>query len=212
MCHIAFLIAIIIAGGALGGIASYAAGDIPAEEKHPLIRRVILGVAAAAVVPLFLNMISSSILEEAEQNPTKYFVLAGFCVAAAFGSKTFLASISKQMSQRLSSVEDQQSEMASEIEPIISKETEPLPSADDSKIVVNSVEQQILRALANKSYSRRYLPGVAKEAKLSIDDVADNLHSLQDKGLVNSKRGKQGNLFWLTSLGNRIASKPELAD
>lgn len=203
MDHIIILALIMVVGGVVGGCGSYLATDVSPDEQRPLVKRVALGIAAALVVPLFLNMISSSILANSEQAPTNYLVFGGFCIVAAFSSKAFLTSVSKKLLDRVETVEQKQAELVSDVEPIIDKETEPEPEepTPELHIDVSDDEMRVLRALANPVYSRRFVNGIASESSLSDVNVVYHLLSLREKGLVESKRGKRKDIFWLTSLG-----------
>jgi hypothetical protein len=204
MEHITALALIMIVGGVIGGLGSYFASEVPADERQPIIKRIALGIAAALVVPLFLNMISSSILVNAEQTPTNYLVFAGFCIVAAFSSKTFLTSVSKRILDKVESVEQRQKELESEVEPIVAKETETEPEEEPARkldVEVNQEEMAVLKALANPKYARRYASGVESETGFGDVKTVSLLHSLREKNLVRSKRGKRLDLFWLTSLG-----------
>lgn len=203
MSHIGILIVIMIGSGVLGGVASYLSVDIDPDEKKPALKRVGLGLAAAFIVPLFLNMISSSILADAEKTPINYLVFAGFCIVAAFSSKSFITSISKNILDKIDSVEKKQHELASDLEPIITKETEPEPEAQSSlkNIEVNSDEKKILKALANPKFSRRYLRGIERETGIEDMDAVYCLISLREKGLVHSKKAKRLDIYWLTTIG-----------
>ena len=200
--HIILLAVIMFFGGVIGGLGSYFASEIPTDERRPIIKRIALGIVAALVVPLFLNMISSSILVNAEQTSTNYLVFAGFCIVAAFSSKAFLTSISKRIIDKIESVEQRQQELESEVEPIVAKETEPEPEelARKLDVEVNHDEMAVLRALANPKYARRYVSGIESETEFKDVKAVYLLLSLREKNLVRSKRGKRLDIFWLTSL------------
>ena len=201
--HLIHLVVIMIACGAIGGIASYFASEIPPEESSPVVKRIALGIAAAFVVPLFLNMISSSILVDSEQSRANSLVFAGLCIVAAFSSKALLETVSKKILDKVQSVEQKQQDLEAEIEPLIAKETEPQPNqqAVQFDVEVREDELAVLRALANRKYARRYVSGVASEAGISDVRAVYLLTTLKEKNLVASKRGKQLDLFWITSLG-----------
>lgn len=203
MGHIFQLAVIMIASGVIGGIASYYASDVRPEESSPILKRIGLGVAAAFVVPLFLSMISSSILTNPEQTPTNYLVFAGFCIVAAFSSKAFLTTVSKSILDRVQSVEQKQQDLQSDVEPIIAKETEPEPEelASPFAVELDADENVVLQALANPKYTRRYLKGVAAEANLTEAQVASVLSDLRKKYLAGSKPGRRHELFWITAEG-----------
>ena len=191
--------ALILGGGALGGYASYLSeGSLEGELK----RRLFLGVTAAAVVPMFLNMISSSIME-GTQELYDYFIFSGFCVIAGFSSKAFLTSISKQLLDRVDTIEEQQHDLQQEVDPLLERETEP---EDDSgfradAIVLTEDERKVMRALGNTNYSRRSIAGIEKSSNMEETDVIYCLVTLREKGLVGRKIGKNRDLFWLTGDG-----------
>jgi len=64
------ILGIIIAAGSLGGLVS---AFTSVDEKLSIsfcAKRVVVGIASAFVVPLFLNMISSTLLEKAQSDTT----------------------------------------------------------------------------------------------------------------------------------------------
>ena len=75
------ILLIMVMAGVLGGVANYFLGDRQNEVgRRDWGKFLILGVIAALTVPLFLNMISSNLLEAARTRPVDFFVFAGFFV------------------------------------------------------------------------------------------------------------------------------------
>jgi hypothetical protein len=206
--HASLLLTIMVVAGGAGGVASYFASEIPEQERWPVLRRVLLGVVAAFVVPLFLNMTSSDILAEGAASLNNYLVFAGFCVLAGFSSKAFLSSLSKKVLERVESVERQQEELKQEVAPIVEKQTEPAPEHESgleslSPGAYSADEAAVLRALASDRYVRRHLGGVVQDSGLESRKAAELLESLRAKGLVQKGPGESGALFWLTAEGWR---------
>lgn len=194
----------IITGG-LGGLANYLTTQLNDDEKHPMAKRVTVGAIAAVAVPAFLTLISSSIISDS-MSQTDYFVFAGFCLLAGFSSKAFLTSMSKGLLDRVKNVEERQSTLESEVEPVLEKETE-LDEEEASEISALSLtesDKSVLNALANPKYTRRYLTGVVAETKLARSIVLDSLNKLRAQDLVRYRANK-GELYWLTHFGRRTA-------
>jgi len=124
--HLAVVVGIMFVCGTLGGLVNYWGESIPDAEKRPVLKRISAGIAAALVVPLFLNMISSSLLGDSQSKPLSLFVFAGFCVVAAISSKAFIESISKKLISRVDHVEESQTRLENETAPIIAAQIEPL--------------------------------------------------------------------------------------
>jgi len=88
------LILIILISGIVGGFANYYRSlRNKGDRQYFLKRSIITGMVASACVPLFLNMVSSSLLQLKNQIPD-LFVFTGFCLIAAYFSFSFLKSLS----------------------------------------------------------------------------------------------------------------------
>lgn len=79
--YIPILIALMLLSGILGGLANYFALEKRTQTNKKIDWRgyVLLGVVAAFAVPLFLNMISSNLLDAGRTAPLNLFALCGFC-------------------------------------------------------------------------------------------------------------------------------------
>ena len=79
MDHLVLLVLLIIGAGIVGGIANYHRFESNLEFSWFNIRKSLLfGIVASAAVPLFLHMLHSTIMTEAESSGILYFVFAGF--------------------------------------------------------------------------------------------------------------------------------------
>ncbi|SMC29440.1 Tetratricopeptide repeat-containing protein [Andreprevotia lacus DSM 23236] len=88
--------AAILLSGFFGGLARYHWERLEGNSNGSWYRYSILGVAAAFLVPLFLNTISSTLLDEVHSHPQKMYVLIGFCLAAGTFAKQFLGSVARK--------------------------------------------------------------------------------------------------------------------
>jgi hypothetical protein len=115
MSQISIVILIILIAGLLGGGAGYlldpiSSGDAAAPlKKHGFFRYLLLGVIAAACVPLFLSVLQSDLMTNifkvaAEGSTTpvgvpfvEFLILTGFCLIASVFSRRFLDTVSQQV-------------------------------------------------------------------------------------------------------------------
>lgn len=103
--YMMLVLGIMIAAGILGGIANYFLAERHAEFAwRDLFKYSVLGVVAALMVPLFLNMISSNLLDLARTRPINLFVFAGFCLIAVIFSRRFLENLSTKLIQQVSQI------------------------------------------------------------------------------------------------------------
>jgi hypothetical protein len=106
---VGWLIGIIVLGGVAGGVANFLIGldqpdpnggapPTPAVSSWlRLWRSVFVGVVAAFLVPLLLNMVSSELLKNAATDLLSRFVLLGFCLAAAISSTAFIRTMTDRV-------------------------------------------------------------------------------------------------------------------
>ena len=103
--YMLLVLGIMITAGILGGIANYFLAERHAEFAwRDLFKYSVLGVVAALMVPLFLNMISSNLLDLARTRPINLFVFAGFCLIAVIFSRRFLENLSTKLIQQVSQI------------------------------------------------------------------------------------------------------------
>jgi|SRR2546423_653100 len=230
--HIVCLLLIMLIAGAFGGAinhfqtqdgtASGSADKISIKSRGNFFRCFTVGIAAAFMVPLFLNMISSDLLTACRENPTKLLVFAGFCLVASVSSKAFIGTISNRVFD-LAKEADEKAERAhskinrveKDVSPLIEKETEPVLAKDKSKskalnaFVPSSLsqdEKQVLIALCDGKYTFRSLNGISSCAALPEERVKDILDNLVSQGLVNESLSDDGLHWCLTRQGRETAS------
>lgn len=97
MTHTQTIVTIIIAAGLLGGLTNFfLLYNLDYKTKEcwvSFFKSILLSLCASLTVPLFLQIISNNLLDiskDTKFQEKNYFILAGFCVLAAFYSKRFL--------------------------------------------------------------------------------------------------------------------------
>jgi tetratricopeptide (TPR) repeat protein len=87
----------ILLSGVLGGFARYQWDKTEENAKaKSSFSFMVVGIAAAFLVPLFLNSISSNLIKETESDPSKFFIVIGFCIAASMYAKKFIDSVARE--------------------------------------------------------------------------------------------------------------------
>ncbi|MBP8162605.1 MAG: hypothetical protein KAX89_03425, partial [Propionivibrio sp.] len=96
--YMLIVLLIMIVAGVLGGVANYFLSDRQNEANpRDWAKYPILGVIAALTVPLFLNMISSNLLEAARTRPVDFFVFAGFCLIYVVASRRVFENVANKL-------------------------------------------------------------------------------------------------------------------
>ena len=138
--YMLMVLGIMIFAGILGGIANYFLSDRQGElSSRDGVKYAVLGVIAALTVPLFLNMLSSNLLEAARTRPVDFFVFAGFCLIYVVASRRLFENAANKLLSQIDQVKrdvnhlKQQKREASapavmrEEAPVVAQEADALP-------------------------------------------------------------------------------------
>lgn len=210
------LVSLIVAAGLLGGTANY---YMEQANGAGFRKSVLLGLTAAATVPLFLKTVSSELMKEClEGNAVSHFVFFGFCTIAAIFSSKFLQSLGDKLLQEIKEVKQKQEDLAETTDVLVSQnsdpsETEapavPVPGpgsefesfkvGDTSKsaAVALSDEQKVLGMLQSSKFAFRTVEGIAKDTGMDLGAVQSKLLEMEIQGKVKkTKRSRDGVMVW----------------
>jgi predicted transcriptional regulator len=222
-----WIISIVMAiSGVLGGIINFFISDPVGERPLTWWQHILVGLGAAFMVPLFLNMISSGLIDAIRgtsgQMPdfSKLFVLAGFCLVAAVSSRAFIRTLSERVLQEARTAkkiaeegQEQAAEARSIVAPLVEEEppSEVITSSIPDRTVETGLsdnERSILNAMTRPPFTMRSLSGLAKETDLEKAKVNDIISGLVEKGLAAQWDSSSGKRRWYaTSKGRSILTK-----
>jgi hypothetical protein len=232
--HFWLVVAVIILFGGLGGIVDYCLrGDANrrvGDKSDSGVRRqvsrflksLVVGVAGAVIVPLFLNMISSDLIAGSKTDWIKLLVLAGFCVVGGVYGQRFIASVSDRVLQDLSQRVDRADEKATvaskKADAVVGAESADAPaaSAQERPLIaeppLDDFSKRILGALTNTNFRFRTLEGLARDLKAPLHGLVTHLNALRDDGrfLVDRVDSEEhGRLWYATPKGREALSRAE---
>jgi hypothetical protein len=198
------IILIMSMSGILGGLVNFYILD---EKNNKIYKSILFGLAASLMVPLFLNMISSNLLEQIRGSeskpgdPLKIFVFAGFCLVASIYSRKFIQTISDSVLKEINKIA--QKKVSYGIEPILDRETE-IDQPDEMRNIEELPEEQrrILIEMAKGKYVLRTIRGISKATDLKPESVKQVINELLFKGLVR-QRDREGGPRWFITLEGR---------
>ena len=206
--YMLIILLIMIVAGILGGIANFFLSDRGGDSgRRERSKYIILGVISALTVPLFLNMLSSNLLEAARTRPVDFFVFAGFCLIYVVASRRVVENVANrllgqmdQMKREMSQIRQSSQEAALAAlreEPVTPHEVpQPAakPEAARESLSYNDVE--ILRALSGESYVYGNLVGITDKTGLARDLVSARLTVLKSLGLIETRINDKNVLHW----------------
>ena len=191
--HLFTIIFIMIAIGAFGGYLNFlhnfdTKGD-DTGSKPSSLKFILLGVGAALLVPAFLKMISSQLLET--RDPINYLIFAGFCLVSAIFSRRFITSIGDRILEAAKKAElsaqasNRKAENAQREVTTAKERIEDVQQAVDLKTALNRA------VVGNQEEIKRTLLDLANSYvdKTNVPDYGDRVR------LKNELRRKLGELI-----------------
>ncbi len=203
------LLGIMIVAGGFGGLVNYFIERRDNPEKSSLLRSLVVGIGASFLVPLFLNMISSDLMRQLDQDAGKLLVFVGFCLVASMTSSAFIRSLSDRILKEASDARRLSQELKSLVMPILLRETE--AASEEAKLdktdgaeALDPETSEVLFALASGKHAWRTLEGLHQQTGLERALIEKHLQSLVDGGYSVCKEDAQGIRRWgITAIGRK---------
>lgn len=210
--HMLLILAIMILAGALGGLANAFMVDRQVEpSRREWLKYTILGIVAALTVPLFLNMISSTLLEGARTKPVDFFAFAGFCLIYVVASRRVVDNVAQRLGGQLEQVKREvgQLKQQKQAEPVVMpvrEEPAPLPEVKlEPREVLSYNDVEILRALAEESFVYGNLAAICERTGLARDFVSQRLTVMKTMGVIETRINDKNVLHWgVSSRGKAV--------
>ncbi len=205
--YMLMVLGVMILAGLLGGVANYFLSDRQGElSPRDGAKYAILGMVSALTVPLFLNMISSNLLEAARTRPVDIFIFAGFCLIYVVASRRLFENAANKLLAQIDQVRRdvvrlkvQQAETVAvgRDEPAAAADTVPRVEPVRESLSYNDIE--ILRAIADENYVYGNLAGLTDKTGLGRDLVSSRLTVLKGLGVIETRISDKNVLHWYVS-------------
>jgi len=203
--YMLLILGIMIATGVLGGIANYFTAEKHAGSvAKDIAKYAVLGVVAALTVPLFLNMISSNLLQVARARPIDLFVFAGFCLIFVVISRRFFENVANKLLQQVDQVKKEltavkaAAQAAEAAVAVAQSEAGEQQAAKEEtpKGALTYSDIEIMRAVADGKFAYGGVSGLAEETSLTKEVVAARLAMLKGMNLIELKMNEKNVLHW----------------
>jgi len=203
--HMLVIFSIMFLAGVLGGIANFFLSERTAEPgARDWMRYPVLGVVAALTVPLFLNMISSTLLEGARTKPTDFYVFAGFCLMYVVASRRLFENVAIKLLAQIDQVKRDMQHLKQRRDPppqaVKEEKTEapPEPKPEPRESLSYS-DIEILRALSEESYVYGNLASLCEKTRLGRELVNQRLMVMKSMGIIETRINEKNVLHWFVS-------------
>jgi hypothetical protein len=212
--------------GVLGGSINFFL--LKEKQDSPLTcsQHALVGIGASFMVPLFLNMISSGLIDQVQGSATtppdhsKLLVLAGFCLVAAISSRAFITSMSdrvlrevKEVKQEAAKAQEEAAEAKATMESLVERDDGEISDSGDSLSTtktqpdLSADEKAVIGVMANSSFAMRSLSGISKQAEFDKTRANVAITSLMEKNLVAQGSSQKGYPRWFLTTAGRMHVK-----
>lgn len=204
--HMLLILAIMVVAGILGGCANYFLADRRGDTgSRDWLKYPVFGIVAALTVPLFLNMLSSTLLEGARTKPIDLYVFSGFCLIYVVASRRLFENIVQRLMGQIDQVrrevgrlEQQRREEPALVVPRNEIEV-PKPAEPDARDVLSYNDVEILRALSEESFVYGNLVAICERTGLARDFVSQRLTVMKAMGVIETRINDKNVLHWFVS-------------
>jgi len=213
-CNFWIIILLIIITGFLGGLKNFLFNKKNNSIKD-FFHNILLGIIGASLIPLFLQLTASKLLDSCGNCFRTYLVLIGYMFIASIFSKRLLDNLGKKIFN-LDDVKNEIDKAQTEPEVDIDlpeaeiKDIENKITNNSDKLSNNEKEQalkdtnKILSNLQGSRYKYRTLEGIAKSTNLDKNKVFSILSVLKQKNIIEEVIRDKKKYYTLTKLGEGI--------
>jgi DNA-binding MarR family transcriptional regulator len=169
------------------------------------VKYPVFGVVAALTVPLFLNMISSTLLEGARSKPIDYYVFAGFCLLYVVASRRLFENMVQRLMGQIDQVRRdvgqirQQQRDEPVLMPLKSEAEPPKVVEPDPREALSYNDVEILRTLADGNFVYGNLVSICETTGLSRELVSQRLTIMKAMGVIETRINEKNVLHWFVS-------------
>lgn len=208
MNNLYFTIGAILLFGALGGLINKFRDT---ENISTYVKSIIKGIGAAVLVPLFLALVQSDIIDTTKQDLQQFMLFGGLCLITAIFSDKFFDSIgAKVMAQvkeakTIAKKADEKAENAETIAREAEESNQEFDVADDVLFNIKEARWQegteskikkVAKSIIESKFSYRTVGGIANDTGIPRSELTDLLNGMQEKGMAKKKINRKGNDIW----------------
>lgn len=213
--HIFILAAVMMSAGVFGGLINFYQMNQESSDPASLVRCIVIGIGAAFLVPVGLDLVNSDLILEIQGDPSRLLIFTGLCLITAITSRIVIVNMSDRILREATlaraqsdTVQHDLRVLQEELLPLIETETEQDVS-DEAMQELNAEEldvtsSKVLKTLGCGRFIFRSMVGLCREAGTDESTMAKTLAVLVSKGLAGKISGQKGVRWYLTEKGRRM--------
>lgn len=206
---------VMLIAGVFGGLINFYLLNQNNKDTTAMLRSVVVGVGAAFLVPVALDLVGSSIVSQSQNDPGQLLIYTGLCLIAAIASRlvvtnkldrTLLAADAAK--EEVETLRMHVKQLQLSLQPLIETETEMEDSRAEDQDALDNLDvsaTQVLKALGTGRHIFRTQDSLLQELDMADNDVLKSLNILVTKGLAGKVNSSWGLRWHLTERGRRLA-------
>lgn len=195
--------------GIIGGVSIHVTTYNKKFFQKELIGKILYGVIAAFLVPLFLNTISSNLIENIGKDVQSIYIFIGFCLIASISSKVFITTLTEKtlnsLKEKQNDTKNQVEQISNAMESIVAKNTDiPIESNEDKQnkdLVQNNTYFESLDEIESKLL---FEFGRNEKTFLTVAAVAQKLGTSQVMTQRKLKKMRENEILTAVTIGKNI--------
>ncbi len=215
VAFVIILTLVMLIAGVFGGLINFYLLNQNNKDTTNMLRCVVVGVGAAFLVPVVLDLIGSSMITQSQSDPGQLLIYTGLCLIAAVASRVVVTSsqdrtrmAAEAAKQDVEALRVQIRQLQLSLQPLIETETEMEGTREEETEVMDSLDvaaTQVLKALGTGRYIFRTQESLLGELDMPEQDVMKSLQILMGKGLAGKVNSEWGLRWHLSERGRRLA-------
>lgn len=206
---------VMLIAGVFGGLINFYLLNQNNKDTTAMLRCVVVGVGAAFLVPVALDLVGSSIVSQSQNDPGQLLIYTGLCLIAAIASRLV---VTNKLDRTLLAADTAKEEVETlrmhvkqlqlSLQPLIETETEMEDSRAEDQDALDNLDvsaTQVLKALGTGRHIFRTQDSLLQELDMADNDVLKSLNILVTKGLAGKVNSSWGLRWHLTERGRRLA-------
>ncbi len=206
---------VMLVAGVFGGLVNFYLLNQNNRDTTGMVRCVVVGIGAAFLVPVLLDLVGSSIVAQSQNDPGQLLIYTGLCLIAAIASRVVVTNKLDRTLQAADTAKLEVEELRMQVKqlqitllPLIETETEMEVAREEETETLDSLDvaaTQVLKALGTGRYIFRTQDSLLQDLELADSDVIKSLSGLMAKGLTGKVNSSWGLRWHLTERGRRLA-------
>lgn len=206
---------VMLVAGVFGGLVNFYLLNQNNRDTTGMVRCVVVGIGAAFLVPVLLDLVGSSIVAQSQNDPGQLLIYTGLCLIAAIASRVVVTNKLDRTLQAADTAKLEVEELRMQVKqlqitllPLIETETEMEVAREEETETLDSLDvaaTQVLKALGTGRYIFRTQDSLLQDLELADSDVIKSLSVLMAKGLTGKVNSSWGLRWHLTERGRRLA-------